>query len=113
MSVILTRCKRMLGHATLVLTAVVGGVIVGTILGGGALFAYLNLPENLRSPATFGEWFAVALLALFPMLALAPLLQWWLKVWYNLDQLLTTRFFAKTLTAPDARHDMDDRENTP
>lgn len=96
MSVILTHCKRIFGHAALILLAVIEGLIAGTIISGGALFAYLNLPESLRSPATFGEWAAVALLVLFPILALAPLLEWWFKVWYNLDQRLAARFSEKS-----------------
>ena len=63
-------------------------ITVTALLLGGFSIAILGLPMELENPAGIRQWSAVSMVILFPMLALAPLLEWWVKQWYNLDRWL-------------------------
>lgn len=64
------------------------------ILGGGLALALLGVPPRFLSPSDSVDLIALGLLILFPMLALAPLFEWWFKLWYSVDTRLMAFFFV-------------------
>ena len=68
------------------------------ILGGGLAIALLNVPPRFLAPSDIVDVIALVLLILFPLLALAPLFEWWFKLWHGVDARLMSFFFPRKTT---------------
>ena len=91
-----------LGGFVLVLAvALLFAAICVAIVGGGLLLALLGVPPRLLAPSDHVDAIGLVLLILFPMLALAPLVEWWFKLWYGVDARLMAIFFERNAVGID------------
>ena len=66
--------------------------VVATILSGGfavAILTTLQLFKGLSVQPGADTSITIIAMMLFPMLALAPLIEWWFKLWSSIDQTVS------------------------
>ncbi len=83
------------GFVSVLAAALLFAAICVVIVGGGLLLALLGVPPRLLAPSDNIDVIGLVLLILFPVLALAPLVEWWFKLWYGVDARLMAIFFKR------------------